>query len=116
MKILLTENQTDKVLQMLIDRVLQDFRNVCDEDYEDEEPDWFHGDECDFMDYVTKVKVVESSMEPDYNGSKMIIGKVDIYHTDDDEFDDEDFLYYIKDTLRIKYKVRVSLKLNEQIF
>jgi hypothetical protein len=116
MKILLTENQTSNVLQMLINRVLEDFKNVCDEDYEGEEPDWFHGDECVFMDYVTKVKVIESSVEPDYNGSKMIIGKVDIYHTDDYEFDEEDFLYYITDTLRIKYKVRVSLKLNEQIF
>jgi hypothetical protein len=116
MKILITENQKEGILQFLINRVLEDFRNVCDEDYEGEEPDWFHGDECDFMDYVTKVKVVESSMEPDYNGSKMIFGKVDIYHTDNHWFDQQDFLYYIKDTIRIKYKVRVSLKLNEQIY
>ena len=116
MKILLTENQTNNVLQMLINRVLEDFRNVCDEDYGGKEPDWFHGDECDFMDYVTKVKVVSSTINPDYNGSKIIVGKVDIYHTDISEFDEGDFLYYIKDTIRIKYKVRVHLKLNEQIF
>lgn len=116
MKILITENQTDKVLQMLIDRVLQDFRNVCDEDYQSEVPNWFHDDECDYMDFVTKVKVVSSMVNPDYNGSKIIVGKVDIYHTDVSEIDAGDFLYYIKDTIRIKYKVRVHLKLNEQIF
>ena len=116
MKILLKENQTDKVLQMLIDRVLQDFRNVCDEDYEGEEPNWFHSDECDFMDFVTKIKVIESSMVKVPAVGNIISGKVDIYHTDRFEFDEEDFLYYIKDTIRIKYKVRVYLDLNEQIF
>jgi hypothetical protein len=116
MKVLITENQTDKVLQMLIDRVLQDFRNVCDEDYEGEEPDWFHGDECDFMNYVTKVEVIESSMIKVPSVGNIISGKVNIYHTDRFEFDEEDFLYYITDTIRIKYKIRVTLKLNEQIF
>ena len=116
MKILLTENQTDKVLQMLIDRVLQDFRNVCDEDYAGEQPDWFHGYECDFMDYVTKVEVVNSSMVNVPTIGQVLIGKVNIYHTDNFEIDEEDFLYYITDTIRIKYKIRVTLGLNEQIF
>jgi len=116
MKVLLTENQTDKVLQMLINRVLEDFRNVCDEDYEGEEPDWFHGDECDFMDYVTKVEVVNSSMVNVPTIGQVLIGKVNIYHTDNFEFYEEDFLYYITDTIRIKYKIRVTLELNEQIF
>ena len=116
MKVLITENQTDKVLQMLINRVLEDFKNVCDEDYEGEEPDWFHGDECDFMDYVTKVEVIESSMIKVPSVGNIISGKVDIYHTDRFKFDEGDFLYYIKDTIRIKYKVRVHLGLNKQIF
>lgn len=116
MKVLITENQTDKVLQMLINKVLDDFRNVCDDDTDDV-PDWFHGDECDFMDYVTKVEVVSSSfVESPLPEKKILSGLVNIYHTDRFEFDEEDFLYYITDTIRIKYKVRVYLEQNEQIF
>jgi len=125
MKYLITESQFDSVTQKLINDTLNDFRNFC------EVPDtdawlsnhWLNFDDCDTLESIEKIQVVNSEQVKSVPGLIKITSKYPIIKVDVDIYfsnifasqDFSDFLISLAYRIKQKYKVQLSFNENELI-
>jgi hypothetical protein len=117
MKYLITEGQFDSVVQKLINNTLNEFRDVC-EDYDEGTypPDFLNWDDCDTLESIEKIEVVNTQTQKPAKGftkNYPTIGvDIDIYFSN--IFVSKDFSdFLIALAYRINQKYRVQLNLNE---
>ena len=61
MKYLITENKLNSFTQRIINDTVTEFRNVCEDYDESQEPgDWYNWDDCDSLESIEKIKVVNT--------------------------------------------------------
>lgn len=115
MKYLITESQFDSVTQKLINDTLNEFRNVCEVPDADTWPGWLNFDDCDTLESIEKIEVVNTQTQKPVKGFKPYptIGvDIDIYFSN--IFASQDFSdFLISLAYRIKQKYKVQLNFNE---
>jgi len=123
MKYLITEGQFDSVTQKLINDTLNEFRNVCEVPDVDTWPGWLNFDDCDTLESIEKIQVVNSEKVKSVPGLIKITSKYPIIKVDVDIYfssvfasqDFSDFLIALAYRIKQKYKVQLSFNENELI-
>ena len=120
MKYLITEGQFDSVTQKLINDTLNEFRNVCEVPDVDTWPGWLNFDDCDTLESIEKIQVVNTQTQKPAKGftkNYPTIGvDIDIYFSNIFASKDfSDFLIALAHRINQKYKVHLNLKENELI-
>jgi hypothetical protein len=120
MKYLITENRLNSLTQRIIDETFDEFKNVC-EDYDaDSWPDWLSFDDCDSLESIEKIKVVNTQtltlikgLEKQYPtfGVDIDIHFSSIFASQDFS----DFLIALAYRVKQKYKVDLMFRENESI-
>lgn len=116
MKYLITENRLNSFTQRIINDTLNEFRDVCEVPDADTWPDWLSFDDCDSLESIEKIEVVNTQTLTLTKG----LGKqyqtfgvdVDIYFSN--IFASQDFSdFLIALAYRIKQKYKIALMFNE---
>ena len=116
MKYLITENRLNSFTQRIIDETFNEFRNVCEVPDTSTFPDWLSFDDCDSLESIEKIEVVNTQTLTLTKG----LGKqyqtfgvdVDIYFSN--IFAGQDFSdFLIALAYRIKQKYKITLMFNE---
>jgi len=123
MKYLITEGQFDSVTQKLINDTLNEFRNVCEIPDADTWSDLLSFDDCDTLESIEKIQVVNSEKVKSVPGLIKITSKYPIIKVDVDIYfsslfasqDFSDFLFSLAYRIKQKYKVQLSFNENELI-
>jgi hypothetical protein len=120
MKYLITEGQFDSVTQKLINDTLNEFRNVCEVPDVDTWPGWLNFDDCDTLESIEKIQVVNTQTQKPAKGftkNYPTIGvDIDIYFSNIFASKDfSDFLIALAHRINQKYKVHLNFKENELI-
>lgn len=123
MKYLITEGQFDSVTQKLINDTLNEFRNVCEVPDADTWPGWLNFDDCDTLESIEKIQVVNSEKVKSVPGLIKITSKYPIIKVDVDIYfsslfasqDFSDFLIALAYRIKQKYKVQLNFNENELI-
>jgi len=120
MKFLITESQFSNTIKRLINETLNEFRDVCE--YYDEgtyPPDFLNWDDCDSLESIEKIEVVNTQILKLTKGSvKYPTFGVDINIHFSNIFasqDFSDFLIALSNRIRQKYKVTLKFNENESI-
>ena len=120
MKYLITESQFDSIVQKLINDTLNEFRNVCEVPDADTWPGWLNFDDCNTLESIEKIKVVNTQTQTPAKGFKPYptIGVgIDIYFSNIFASQDfSDFLISLAYRIKQKYKVTLNFKENELIY
>jgi hypothetical protein len=115
MKYLITENRLNSFTQRIINDTLNEFRDVCEVPDADTWPDWLSFDDCDSLESIEKIEVVNTQILTPVKGFKQYqtFGvDVDIYFSN--IFASQDFSYFlIALAYRIKQKYKITLMFNE---
>jgi hypothetical protein len=120
MKYLITESQFSNTIKRLINDTLTEFRNVCEVPDADTWPDWLSFDDCNTLESIEKIEVVNVQNLKLTKG----LGKqyptfgVDINIHFSSIFasqDFSDFLIALAYRIRQKYKVTLMFRENESI-
>jgi hypothetical protein len=120
MKYLITENKINSFTQRIINDTLTEFRNVCEVPDADTWPDWLSFDDCNSLESIEKIEVVNTQILKLTKG----LGKqyptfgVDINIHFSSIFasqDFSDFLIALAYRIRQKYKVTLMFNENESI-
>jgi hypothetical protein len=120
MKYLITESQFSNTIKRLIKDTLTEFRNVCEVPDADTWPDWLSFDDCNSLESIEKIEVVNTQILKLTKG----LGKqyptfgVDINIHFSSIFasqDFSDFLIALAYRIRQKYKVTLMFNENESI-
>jgi hypothetical protein len=117
MKFLITESQLDSTVQTMIDQTLKEFRNVCD-DYDNgqEPPDFLNWDDCDSLNMIENIKVLNTEQVKNTNKYPLINVLVDIEFSSIFESEDlSDFLIALRYRIQQKYKITLEINENELI-
>ena len=120
MKYLITESQFDSVTQKLINDTLNEFRNVCEDPDADTWPGWLNFDDCDTLESIEKIQVVNTQTQKPAKGftkNYPTVGvDINIYFSNIFESQDfSDFLIALAYRINQKYKVQLNFKENELI-
>jgi hypothetical protein len=115
MKYLITENRLNSLTQKIIDETFNEFRNVCEVPDADTFPDWLSFDDCDSLESIEKIEVVNAQILTPAKGFRpyQTFGvDVDIYFSN--IFASQDFSdFLIALAYRIKQKYKIALMFNE---
>ena len=120
MKYLITESQFSNTIKRLIKDTLTEFRNVCEVPDADTWPDWLSFDDCNSLESIEKIEVVNTQTLTLTKG----LGKqyptfgvdIDIYFSSIFASQDfSDFLISLAYRIRQKYKVTLMFNENESI-
>jgi hypothetical protein len=117
MKFLITESQLDSTVQTMIDQTLKELRNVCD-DYDNgqEPPDFLNWDDCDSLNMIENIKVLNTEQVKNTNKYPLINVLVDIEFSSIFESEDlSDFLIALRYRIQQKYKITLEINENELI-
>jgi hypothetical protein len=117
MKFLITESQLDSTVQTMIDQTLKEFRNVCD-DYDNgqEPPDFLNWDDCDSLNMIENIKVLNTEQVKNTSKYPLINVLVDIEFSSIFESEDlSDFLIALRYRIQQKYKITLEINENELI-
>ena len=117
MKFLITESQLDSTVQTMIDQTLKEFRNVCD-DYDNgqEPPDFLNWDDCDSLNMIENIKVLNTEQVKNTNKYPLINVLVDIeFWSIYGSEDFSDFLITLRYRIQQKYKITLEINENELI-
>jgi len=120
MKYLITETQLDSVTQKLINDTLNEFRNVCEVPDADTWPGWLNFDDCDTLESIEKIEVVNTQTQTPAKGftkNYPTVGvDIDIYFSNIFASQDfSDFLIALAYRIKQKYKLTLNFKENELI-
>jgi hypothetical protein len=123
MKYLITENRFNSVAQKLINDTLNEFRNVCEIPDADTWPGWLNFDDCDTLESIEKIQVVNSEQVKSVPGLIKITSKYTIIGVDVDIYfsnifasqDFSDFLISLAYRIKQKYKIQLNFIENELI-
>lgn len=116
MKYLITESQFTNTIKKLINDTLIEFRNVCEDYDESQEPgDWYNWDDCDSLESIKKIEVVNvQNLKLTKGLKKYPTFGVDINIHFSNVFASKDFSdFLIALAYRIKQKYKVTLMFNE---
>lgn len=115
MKYLITENRLNSFTQRIINDTLNEFRDVCEVPDADTWPDWLSFDDCDSLESIEKIEVVNTQILTPAKGFRpyQTFGvDVDIYFSN--IFASQDFSdFLIALAYRIKQKYKIALMFNE---
>jgi hypothetical protein len=115
MKYLITENKINSFTQRIINDTLTEFRNVCEVPDADTWPDWLSFDDCNSLESIEKIEVVNTQILTRAKGFRQYqtFGvDVDIYFSN--IFASQDFSdFLIALVYRIKQKYKIALMFNE---
>lgn len=120
MKYLITENRLNSLTQRIIDETFDEFKNVCEVPDADTWPNWLSFDDCNSLESIEKIKVVNTQTLTLTKG----LGKqyqtfgVDVNIHFSSIFasqDFNDFLIALANRIRQKYKVTLMFSENESI-
>jgi hypothetical protein len=119
MKYLITESQFDSIVQKLINDTLNEFRDVCEVPDADTWPGWLNFDDCDTLESIEKIEVVNTQTQTPIKGFRpypTIDVDIDIYFSNIFASQDfSDFLISLAYRIKQKYKVTLNFKENELI-
>jgi hypothetical protein len=119
MKYLITENRLNSFTQRIIDETFNEFRNVCEVPDADTFPDWLSFDDCDSLESIEKIEVVNTQILTPAKGFKQYqtFGvDVDIYFSNIFASQDfNDFLIALANRIKQKYKIALMFNENELI-
>jgi len=119
MKYLITESQFSNTIKKLINDTLTEFRNVCEVPDADTWPGWLNFDDCNSLESIEKIEVVNTQILKLTKGSvKYPTFGVDINIHFSNIFasqDFSDFLIALAYRIRQKYKVILMFNENESI-
>jgi hypothetical protein len=119
MKYLITESQFDSIVQKLINDTLNEFRDVCEVPDADTWPGWLNFDDCDTLESIEKIEVVNTQTQTTAKGFRpypTIGADIDIYFSNIFASQDfSDFLISLAYRIKQKYKVTLNFKENELI-
>jgi len=115
MKYLITESQFSNMTKRLINDTLTEFRNVCEVPDADTWPDWLSFHDCDSLESVKKIEVVNvQNLRLTKGLKKYPTFGVDINIHFSNVFTSKDFSdFLIALAYRIKQKYKVTLMFNE---
>jgi hypothetical protein len=115
MKYLITENRLNSFTQRIIDETFNEFRNVCEVPDADTFPDWLSFDDCDSLESIEKIEVVNTqilTLAKGFRPYQTFGVDVDIYFSN--IFASQDFSdFLIALAYRIKQKYKIALMFNE---
>jgi len=120
MKYLITENRLNYLTQRIIDETFDEFKNVCEVPDADTWPDWLSFDDCNSLESIEKIKVVNTQTLTLIKG----LGKqyptfgvdIDIHFSSIFVSQDfSDFLIALAYRVKQKYKVNLMFRENESI-
>ena len=120
MKYLITESQFSNTIKRLINDTLTEFTNVCEVPDADTWPDWLSFDDCNSLESIEKIEVVnvqKLKLIKGYEKKYPTFG-VDINIHFSSIFasqDFSDFLIALAYRIRQKYKVTLMFRENESI-
>jgi len=119
MKYLITENRLNSFTQRIINDTLNEFRNVCEAPDADTFPDWLSFDDCDSLESIEKIEVVNTQILTPVKGfrQQQTFGvDVDIYFSNIVVSQDfSDFLIALAYRINQKYKIALMFNENELI-
>jgi hypothetical protein len=120
MKYLITENRLNSFTQRIINDTLNEFRDVCEVPDADTFPDWLSFDDCDSLESIEKIEVVNTQTQTPAKGfikNYQTFGvDVDIYFSNIVASQDfSDFLIALAYRINQKYKIQLNFKENELI-
>jgi hypothetical protein len=120
MKYLITENRLNSFTQRIINDTLNEFRDVCEVPDADTWPDWLSFDDCDSLESIEKIEVVNTQIQTPAKGfikNYQTFGvDVDIYFSNIVASQDfSDFLIALAHRINQKYKIQLNFKENELI-
>ena len=121
MKYLITENRLNYLTQRIIDETFDEFKNVCEDYDESQEPgDWYNWDDCDSLESIEKIKVVNTqtlTLIKGFEKQYPTFGvDIDIHFSSIFASQDfSDFLISLAYRIRQKYKVTLMFNENESI-
>jgi hypothetical protein len=119
MKYLITESQFNSITQKLINDTLNEFRDVCEAPDADTWPGWLNFDDCDTLESIEKIEVVNTQTQTPIKGFRpypTIDVDIDIYFSNIFASQDfSDFLISLAYRIKQKYKVTLNFKENELI-
>ena len=121
MKYLITENRLNSLTQRIIDETFDEFKNVCEDYDESQEPgDWYNWDDCDSLESIEKIKVVNTqtlTLIKGYEKQYPTFGvDIDIHFSSIFASQDfSDFLIALAYSVKQKYKVDLMFRENESI-
>ena len=116
MKYLITENRLNYLTQRIIDETFDEFKNVCEDYDESQEPgDWYNWDDCDSVELIEKI-TINSTKQTDFYGAykKGFIISVDIEFSSIRFEDFSDVIYVIQQRMKDKIKIPLILRIGEQ--
>ena len=121
MKYLITENRLNSLTQRIIDETFDEFKNVCEDYDESQEPgDWYNWDDCDSLESIEKIKVVNTqtlTLIKGFEKQYPTFGvDIDIHFSSIFASQDfSDFLIALAYRVKQKYKVDLMFRENESI-
>jgi hypothetical protein len=120
MKYLITENRLNSLTQRIIDETFDEFKNVCEVPDADTWPDWLSFDDCDSLESIEKIKVVNTqtlTLIKGFEKQYPTFGvDIDIHFSS--IFASQDFSYFLialAYRVKQKYKVNLMFRENESI-
>jgi hypothetical protein len=120
MKYLITESQLNSMVDKIVQQTLEEFRDVCEIPDADTWPGWLNFDDCDTLESIEKIEVVNTQTQTPAKGftkNYPTVG-VDIYIYFSNIFasqDFSDFLIALAYRIKQKYKLTLNFKENELI-
>ncbi len=120
MKYLITESQLNSMVGKIVQQTLEEFRNVCEFPDADSWPGWLNFDDCDTLESIEKIEVVNTQTQTPAKGftkNYPTVGvDIDIYFSNIFASQDfSDFLIALAYRIKQKYKLTLNFKENELI-
>lgn len=120
MKYLITESQTNRFFEKIIQQTLQELKDVCEDYDEAQSPgDWYNWDDCDSLESIEKIEVVNvQNLKLTKGLKKYPTFGVDINIHFSNVFtskDFSDFLIVLANRIKQKYKITLMFNENELI-
>jgi hypothetical protein len=120
MKYLITESQLNSMVDKIVQQTLEEFRDVCEIPDADTWPGWLNFDDCDTLESIEKIEVVNTQTQTPAKGftkNYPTVGvDIDIYFSNIFASQDfSDFLIALAYRIKQKYKLTLNFKENELI-
>lgn len=112
---ILREETITKTFQDIVDKTLNEIKNICGDEDDDTFPDWLSDDDCDVANSIDKISVV--NIERRKGISKIPMFKVDVNIDFNSIFgwiDYDDLMYHIAKRIIGKWKIHFIFNIKEQ--
>ena len=101
--------------QNIVDKTLEEIKNICEELDSDTFPDWLSFDACDVVNSIDKITIVNIERKKGISGLPMFEVDVNlIFNTVTDWYDYDDFMYSLSDRIIGKWKIHFIFNIKEQ--